>query len=177
MYSPTRLLIKGLNGCVGHLHCVGSRKPDMTIAAGVPDRQWDVGYSDSASDVPIMRRCRKRCVINPGQRTVEKYRREFLSEAVAVACAGAPRPAAYAERPPPNRSSAPCRARPRKACRLSLTPQSASRTPTISRYSARVAPPRTNDVKACGVAERSPPALCGTRNGGRNAAAAKDGRR
>ena len=74
------------SGRVGHLHCVGSRKPEMTIAAGVPDRQWDYGYSDSASDIPIMPRCRKRYVINPSPRTLEKSRREFLDDFDVLTC-------------------------------------------------------------------------------------------
>jgi phosphatidylglycerophosphatase C len=75
-----------LGGLVGHRHCVGSRKLEMTLAAGIPDRQWDYGYTDSASDIPIMRRCRKRYVINPDARTLARYRQEFRNDFDVLSC-------------------------------------------------------------------------------------------
>jgi phosphatidylglycerophosphatase C len=75
-----------LGGRVGHRHCVGSRKLQMTIAAGIPDRQWDYGYTDSASDIPIMRRCRKRCVVNPDARILDRYHEEFQNDFDVLHC-------------------------------------------------------------------------------------------
>lgn len=65
---------------------LGSRRGAGSLAAGVPDRKWDYGYSDSAADIPILRNCRKRYVVNPDRRTLGKYRREFANDFDVLRC-------------------------------------------------------------------------------------------
>lgn len=44
-------------------HCVGARKVAMLTAAGVTP-PWAVVYTDSASDLPLLRLAERRCVVN-----------------------------------------------------------------------------------------------------------------
>lgn len=58
-------------------HCYGRRKPRMVAAAGFPARLWAYGYSDCVSDIPLLRRCLNRRVVNPDAHTLAKYRAAF----------------------------------------------------------------------------------------------------
>jgi phosphatidylglycerophosphatase C len=62
-------------GLIGQKHCIGRAKIEMMLAAGVPDGQWGFGYSDSALDIPLLRRCKRRFLVNPSARTIAAYRK------------------------------------------------------------------------------------------------------
>jgi len=62
-------------GLIGQKHCIGRAKVEMMLAAGVPDREWGFGYSDSALDIPLLRRCKRRFLVNPSARTIAAYRK------------------------------------------------------------------------------------------------------
>lgn len=64
-------------GFIVDKHCVGQNKIQMARSAKVPDGPWDVGYSDSAWDVPMLRNCRTRYVVNPSNRTLERFKSAF----------------------------------------------------------------------------------------------------
>lgn len=73
-------------GLIAHRHCVGEAKVEIALDHGVPDRQWDVGYSDSAADIHVLRRCKRRILVNPSQRTIAAYRRALGAELEIVRC-------------------------------------------------------------------------------------------
>jgi phosphatidylglycerophosphatase C len=64
-------------GLIGERHCIGKAKVEMMLAAGVPDCQWGFGYSDSALDIPLLRRCKRRFLVNPSERTIAACRKAF----------------------------------------------------------------------------------------------------
>ncbi len=73
-------------GLIAHRHCVGEAKVKMALDHGVPDRQWDVGYSDSAADIHVLRRCKRRILINPSEKAIAAYRRALGAEFEIVRC-------------------------------------------------------------------------------------------
>jgi phosphatidylglycerophosphatase C len=64
-------------GLVGHRHCIGKTKVEMLLEAGAPDGPWGFGYSDSALDIPMLRRCERRILVNPSERTLAACRKVF----------------------------------------------------------------------------------------------------
>lgn len=64
----------GAGGWVVNDHCVGQRKVEMLTAAGVPP-PWSAVYTDSASDLPLLQRADRRCVVNPKPRAIRALRR------------------------------------------------------------------------------------------------------
>jgi phosphatidylglycerophosphatase C len=73
-------------GLIAHQHCVGEAKVKMALDHGVPDRQWNVGYSDSAADIHVLRRCKRRILVNPSRKTIAAYRRALGAEFEIVRC-------------------------------------------------------------------------------------------
>jgi len=57
-------------GWVVNEHCAGARKVDLLAAAGV-NPPWDIVYTDSASDLPLLKLAGRRCVVNPRRRVVQ----------------------------------------------------------------------------------------------------------
>jgi phosphatidylglycerophosphatase C len=57
--------------------CVGQQKVQMALSAEVPNGPWDAGYSDSPWDIPMLRNCRTRYVVNPSNRTMEHFKSVF----------------------------------------------------------------------------------------------------
>lgn len=51
-------------GWVADKHCFGRKKVATLIAAGLGDT-WDVAYTDSAADIPLLSRARRRVLVNP----------------------------------------------------------------------------------------------------------------
>lgn len=49
----------------------------MAALAGVPAQGRLAGYTDSASDIPMLQTCKTRYVVNPDARTVARFRRAF----------------------------------------------------------------------------------------------------
>ena len=62
-------------GMIGEQHCIGAAKVRRALELGLPDRPWDVGYSDSALDLHVLRRCTRRVLVNPSARTLAACRR------------------------------------------------------------------------------------------------------
>jgi phosphatidylglycerophosphatase C len=73
-------------GLIAHRHCVGEAKVKMALDHGLPDRQWDVGYSDSAADIHVLRRCKRRILVNPSEKAIAAYRRALGAEFEIVRC-------------------------------------------------------------------------------------------
>jgi phosphatidylglycerophosphatase C len=73
-------------GLIPDQHCVGKAKVKMALDHGVPNRQWDVGYSDSAADIHVLRRCKRRILVNPSEKTIAAYRRALGTEFEIVRC-------------------------------------------------------------------------------------------
>jgi phosphatidylglycerophosphatase C len=73
-------------GLIAEHHCVGEAKVRMALDRGVPDRQWDVGYSDSTADIYVLQRCKRRILVNPSEKTIAAYRRAFGAEFEIVRC-------------------------------------------------------------------------------------------
>jgi phosphatidylglycerophosphatase C len=69
-----------LGGFVGHQHCVGEQKLRLGVALGLPLGFWHAGYTDSASDIPILRRCGARYLVNPDARTLARFEKAFGSD-------------------------------------------------------------------------------------------------
>lgn len=51
-------------GWIAAQHCIGREKVAMLIATGLGE-SWDVAYTDSAADIPLLARARHRVLINP----------------------------------------------------------------------------------------------------------------
>ena len=64
-------------GFVAIEHCVRERKVTMAVCAGVANGPWHSGYSDSAWDIPMLRRCRERYAVNPTRRARHYLLRAF----------------------------------------------------------------------------------------------------
>jgi phosphatidylglycerophosphatase C len=73
-------------GLVGRRHCIGKTKVEMLLEAGLPDEQWGFGYTDSALDIPLLRRCRRRFLVNPSERTIAAYRRALPDGFDVIRC-------------------------------------------------------------------------------------------
>lgn len=73
-------------GLVGRRHCIGKTKVEMLLEAGLPDGQWGFGYTDSALDIPLLGRCRRRFLVNPSERTIAAYRRAFPDGFDVIRC-------------------------------------------------------------------------------------------
>jgi phosphatidylglycerophosphatase C len=66
-----------LGGFISARHCVGQQKVAMAALAGVPAQGRLAGYTDSASDIPMLQTCKTSYVVNPDVRTVARFRRAF----------------------------------------------------------------------------------------------------
>jgi phosphatidylglycerophosphatase C len=75
-----------LGGFIGRRHCIGKTKVEMLLSAGVPDSEWDFGYTDSALDIPLLARCRRRFLVNPSARTIAACRRAFQDRFDVIRC-------------------------------------------------------------------------------------------
>ena len=58
-------------------HCVGARKVSMLAAAGVAP-PWSVVYTDSASDLPLLRLAERRCVVNARRGNLRRVRQALV---------------------------------------------------------------------------------------------------
>jgi phosphoserine phosphatase len=73
-------------GLIADRHCVGEAKVTMALDHGLPDRAWDVGFSDSAADIHVLRRCKRRILVNPSEKTIAAYRKALGSEFEIMRC-------------------------------------------------------------------------------------------
>lgn len=65
-------------------HCAGAHKVSLLAAAGITP-PWAVVYTDSASDLPLLRLAQRRCVVNPRRGTVRALTRALGGERFEVA--------------------------------------------------------------------------------------------
>jgi phosphatidylglycerophosphatase C len=64
-------------GFIAEPHCVREQKLRMARSAGLPRGLWHSGYTDSTWDIPMLRNCRIRTLVNPSPRTLARFRRAF----------------------------------------------------------------------------------------------------
>lgn len=62
-----------LGGYISHIHCIGPRKVERLRQLHKLDR-WDIVYSDSHRDIPLMQKAREVVLVNPGRRTLTRVR-------------------------------------------------------------------------------------------------------
>ena len=76
--EDVRVVGSTLRSCAGGWvvddHCVGARKVLMLTAAGVTP-PWSVVYTDSASDLPMLRLAERRCIVNAPPGALRALRR------------------------------------------------------------------------------------------------------
>lgn len=58
-------------------HCYGQNKVTMAQNHGFPPEYWETGYSDSISDLPFMRECGRRVLVNPDNKTIKTYKKHL----------------------------------------------------------------------------------------------------
>jgi phosphatidylglycerophosphatase C len=63
-----------LGGLVYRRYCMGTGKIKLAKARGLLHGHWGYGYSDSASDVPLLAHCRHRFLVNPGKKTIKRVK-------------------------------------------------------------------------------------------------------
>lgn len=64
-------------GFIARPHCVREEKLRMARLAGLPRGPWHSGYTDSTWDIPMLRNCRTRTLVNPSPRTLARFRKAF----------------------------------------------------------------------------------------------------
>ncbi len=67
---------KVFGGYIISKFCKGKNKVKMAEAAGMADN-WEFGYSDDHTDIPILACCRKRFIVNPKKSTIRKIDATF----------------------------------------------------------------------------------------------------
>ena len=72
-----------MKGWIAHEHCVGPRKVEMLKRLGVGP-PWSVVYTDSASDLPLLRLAGRRCVVNATPGALRTLKRELGPETLEV---------------------------------------------------------------------------------------------
>lgn len=73
----------GRLGMRKHVHNIGSAKPAQLAAHGI-EEPWDLAYSDSARDIPMLRRAREAVLVNADARTALRVRKALGREARQV---------------------------------------------------------------------------------------------
>ncbi|MCB2147356.1 MAG: haloacid dehalogenase-like hydrolase [Deltaproteobacteria bacterium] len=63
-------MVPFLGGLIYRSYCMGSAKIKRAKELGVLNDNWAYGYSDSATDIPLLAHCRHRFLINPGKNTI-----------------------------------------------------------------------------------------------------------
>ncbi|WP_319408507.1 haloacid dehalogenase-like hydrolase [uncultured Desulfosarcina sp.] len=61
-----------LGGLIYRSYCMGIGKIQLARELGVLDNYWDYGYSDSATDIPLLAHCRHRFLVNPDKETIKR---------------------------------------------------------------------------------------------------------
>ena len=64
-------------------HCYRKNKLKMANEAGVAENGWAVGYSDSMSDIPMLRACHRKVLINVSLSKLPRFKRK-LTEPIEV---------------------------------------------------------------------------------------------
>ena len=66
-----------LGGLIYSRYRMGFGKIKLAKALGILVDNWDYGYSDSATDIPLLAHCRHRFLVNPGKITTRRVRSAF----------------------------------------------------------------------------------------------------
>jgi phosphatidylglycerophosphatase C len=72
-----------MSGWIAAEHCVGARKVEMLTAAGIAP-PWSVVYTDSASDLPLLRLAKRRCIVNASRSALRRFKRELGPETLEL---------------------------------------------------------------------------------------------
>jgi phosphatidylglycerophosphatase C len=67
-------LREGRLGMRKDVHNIGARKPEQIAAHGLGET-WDIAYSDSSRDIPMLRPAREAVLVNAGSETVKRVER------------------------------------------------------------------------------------------------------
>jgi phosphatidylglycerophosphatase C len=59
-------------------HCYRENKIKMAREAGATEVEWAIGYSDSLADIPMLRSCHRKVLINVSSRTMSKFRKNLV---------------------------------------------------------------------------------------------------
>jgi phosphatidylglycerophosphatase C len=70
-------------GWITDEHCVGEHKVSMLADVGITP-PWSVVYTDSASDLPLLRLAQRRCVVNPRPKALRRLQRSLGSENLEI---------------------------------------------------------------------------------------------
>ena len=65
-------IVPFLGGLIYRSYCMGHEKIKIAKERGVLNSCWDYGYSDSATDIPLLAHCRHRFLINPDKKTIKR---------------------------------------------------------------------------------------------------------
>ena len=65
-----------LGGWVARRHCYGPEKVLMLRERGIGER-WDVAYTDSATDLALLERASRRCLVNATSRAERRVQRQL----------------------------------------------------------------------------------------------------
>jgi phosphatidylglycerophosphatase C len=60
-------------GWIAGVHCYGAAKPRLLVERGF-EPPWDVVYTDSAADLPLLRHARRRVLVNPSAKHEQRLR-------------------------------------------------------------------------------------------------------
>jgi phosphatidylglycerophosphatase C len=72
-----------LGGMARKEHCFGATKISMLTQRGFPP-PWAMTYTDSESDLPVLRLCEQRFLVNPNSKSVRLIREELEWEPVVL---------------------------------------------------------------------------------------------
>jgi phosphatidylglycerophosphatase C len=66
-----------LGGLIYRHYRMGFGKIKLARERGILVDNWDYGYSDSATDIPLLAHCHHRFLVNPGKRTTRRVKAAF----------------------------------------------------------------------------------------------------
>ena len=66
-----------LGGLIYRRYRMGFGKIKLAKKRGILRGYWDYGYSDSATDIPLLAHCRHRFLVNPGKTTTRRVKSAF----------------------------------------------------------------------------------------------------
>jgi phosphatidylglycerophosphatase C len=72
-----------LGGMTGKHHCFGAMKISMLTQRGFPP-PWAITYTDGELDLPVLRLCEQRFLVNPNSKSVRLIRQELEWEPVVL---------------------------------------------------------------------------------------------
>jgi phosphatidylglycerophosphatase C len=73
-----------LGGMVPHQHCFGPKKVEMLTDRGFAP-PWEMGYTDSMFDLPVLQHCRERHLVNAKAKCVRVIEQSLASKVIVLA--------------------------------------------------------------------------------------------